>query len=175
VDQFCAAAFPANAAALAACYQQQERAYRLLLDLHDLEPAARYDVLDFSDRPRRALSAKAPEALEAAFILAAAERSLGRLSEPDAAAHARLERERTQAAAVAAISAHLGNRLAAWDAVLDGLRPLARGYLAAASEGLARYEAWDAEHAVPAYANVSRNMLRAMHYHTGRIARLIDT
>ena len=174
LHDFCGAAFPDNAPAMVAYYRQQERAYRLLLDLHDLEPVARHDVLDFSDRPRRTLSAKAPEALEAALILASAARSLASLAETNPAAQARLDGERSQAAAVAAMSAHLGNRVAAWDAVLDGLRPLAQSYLGAARDALSRYEAWDAEHNVPAYANISRNMLRAMHYHTGRILQFID-
>jgi hypothetical protein len=167
--QFCEAAFPSNAAGLVTYYQQQERAYRLLLDLHDLEPIARHDVLDFSDRPRAALSAKAPEALEAALILSTAARSLVSLTENEPAAQSRLGRERSQAAAVTALSAHLGNRVAAWDALLDGLRPLAREYLEAAKIALARYDAWDAEFNVPAYANISHNMLRAMRYHTARL------
>lgn len=172
--RFCDSAFPANAAAMTAYYAEQDRAYHLLLDLHDLQPIARHDILDFSDVPRRTLNAKAPEALEGALILAAVARKLDALTATDPAEAARLDRERTQAAAVAALSAHLGHRTSAWDAILDGLRPLAADYLAKATAALETYEAWDAAHVPPAYANISAGMLRSMRYHTARVGKLIE-
>jgi hypothetical protein len=174
LQRYCASAFPANAAAMTAYYAEQDRAYHLLLDLHDLQPIARHDILDFSDVPRRTLNAKAPEALEGALILAAAARKLAALSSPDAAEAARLDSERAQAAAVAALSAHIGYRTSAWDAILDGLRPLAADYLAKATTALEAYEAWDAAHVPPAYANISAGMLRSMRYHTGKVGKLIE-
>ena len=175
LDLFCEAGFPANAAAMRGYYEQQERAYRLFLDLHDLEGIPRHDVLDFSDRPRRTLNAKAPEALEGALLLAECERRLAALVGGDAAETVRIACERSQAAAVRALSAHLGNRVAAWDAILDGLRTEAERYLAAAREALSRYEAWDEAHVPANYANLSRNMLRAMRYHSENIGRMIAT
>jgi Domain of unknown function (DUF4838) len=173
VRAFCEGAFPAHAAALQRYYELQERAYRLFLDLHDLEGIARHDVLDFSDRPRRTLNAKAPEALEAAVLFARCERSLAELRSADAGEASRLERERAQASAVSAMAAHLANRVAAWDAALDGLEDEASRHLEAACAALAKFESWDAANVPAAYANISHNMLRAMRYHTERIGKLI--
>ena len=86
----------------------------------------------------------------------------------------RLDRERTQAAAVTALSSHLANRTCAWDAILDGLRPVAREYLEASVVALEAYETWDAANSVPAYANISAGILRAMRYHTEQIRKLIE-
>jgi hypothetical protein len=171
---FCEAAFPSNAAAMVACYQQQERAYRMLLDLHNLEESPRHDVLDFSGRPRSALGAKAPDLLEAALLLANCEKQLTALSATTPGESGRLARERDQAAAVSSVATHLANRVAAWDAILDGLSPTAADYLAKAHAALDRFEAWDAAHNTPAYANISRRMLRAMRYHTAEVERLIS-
>ncbi|MEO9254314.1 MAG: DUF4838 domain-containing protein, partial [Tepidiformaceae bacterium] len=122
LGEFCEAAFPENAAAMVAYYSGQERAYRQFLDLHNLREMPRHDVLDFSDRPRATLNAKGAELLEGAFRLRNAEKSIFSLAATNQAEADRLARERTQAAAVASIAAHIGNRVAAWDANLDGLR-----------------------------------------------------
>jgi len=171
---FCAAAFPANRGALLALYSEQERAYRLFLDLHNLEQSDRGDVLDFSAQPRATLAAKAPEALEATFLLRGVERKLATLTGDDPPERERLQREHTQAKVVAAIAGHLANRIAAWDAVLDGLRPLASEYLAKSDAALEEIEEWHRENTPAAFANVSFGMLRAMHGQNRRMERLID-
>jgi hypothetical protein len=171
--QFCAAAFPENAEAMIAYYLAQERAYRQFLDLHNIEAIPRHDVLDFSDRPRATLTAKGAELLEGAFLLRNAEKSIAPLSAANPMEADRLERERIQAAAVSLVSAHIGNRIAAWDAILDGLRETAEGYLQRSETALDGFEAWSKEHNRPGYANVSHGMLRAMHYHTHKIATMI--
>lgn len=174
LGRFCAATYPENTAAMQRIFGEQERAYRLFLNLHDLEPLRHYDVLDFSDKPRRTLNAKAPEALEGALILAKCERELSALSAQSPAEADRLARECIQAAAVSAMSAHLGNRVAAWDAALDGLPKLALQYLAKAEAALERYEAWDARHGGGSYEMIARRVLAQAHWHTENVRRLIE-
>ncbi|MGH2633625.1 MAG: DUF4838 domain-containing protein [Tepidiformaceae bacterium] len=172
--RFCTAAFPENHSAMLGLYTEQERAYRLFLDLHDLSESPRGDVLDFSDRPRGTLSAKAPETLEGAFLLRGVVRKLERLDSDDLGEAGRLRRELVQARAVAATASHLANRVAAWDAVLDGLRPLAREYLEQSNAALAELESWHAAHTPAAFANISQGTLRGMHAQNRRMAGLID-
>lgn len=171
---FCAAAFPANHATMAALYMEQERAYRLFLDLHDLAQPERGDVLDFSGPPRSTLSVKAPEALEGAFLLRGVARRLEQLSSPLPAEADRLARELAQARIVAAAAEHLANRAAALDAVLDGLRPLATQYLDASDVALEAAEAWHEEHTPETYANISVGTLRAMRSQNRRVRRIIE-
>ncbi len=170
---FCETAFPATSDQMRALYAEQEHAYRLFLDLHDLEPSLAGDVLDFSDRPRRTLGAKAPELLEAALILRRVASAIQALTSGEAAESGRLGHEQVQAAAVAAIAEHVGQRVAAWDAIQDGLRALAAEHLSKAQSALVQFEAWDAEHTPVAFANISRGMLRGMHHQTRRVARRV--
>ncbi|HXU25364.1 MAG TPA: DUF4838 domain-containing protein [Tepidiformaceae bacterium] len=172
--QFCAAAFPHNRGPMLALYTEQERAYRLFLDLHNLQMSDRGDVLDFSAQPRATLSAKVPEALEGAFLLRGVERKLSALVSDDPAETSRLQREHAQAQIVAHTAQYLANRIAAWDAVLDGLRPLAREYLAKSSAALAQVEAWHERNTPLEFANISRGTLWAMRAQLRRTAPLID-
>ena len=174
LTQFCEGAFPGASVQIRALYAEQERAYRLFLDLHDLEPPTSGDVLDFSDRPRRTLGAKAPELLEAALILRRVVSAMQALAGGEVAENGRLGREKVQAAAVAAIAEHIAQRVAAWDAIQDGLRPLAAEHLSKAQSALAQFEAWDAEHTPVAFANISRGMLRGMHRQTRRVEGLVS-
>jgi len=157
-----------------ALYTEQERAYRLFLDLHNLQMSDRGDVLDFSAQPRATLSAKVPEALEGAFLLRGVQRKLSALVSDDPAETSRLQREHAQAQTVTHTAQYLANRIAAWDAVLDGLRPLAREYLAKSSAALAQVEAWHERNTPLEFANISRGTLWAMRAQLRRTARLID-
>ncbi|MEX0782463.1 MAG: DUF4838 domain-containing protein [Dehalococcoidia bacterium] len=159
---------PGGEGAPVAYYRTAGEAYRQILELHDLEPLPRHDVLDYSDTPRRTLTAKAAELRRAAEDLA----SLA----GDTTLH---EAERTQADFVAALAAHLAHRLTAWDAAHkgdrahEGDRAHTLSALAAAETALAQIHAWDAQHNTPAYAVISRPMRRAMAYHLAQIRALL--
>lgn len=171
--RFCDAAFPENSSVMQTIYRDLDRAYRLFLSLHDLELAPRHDVLDFSARPRRTLSAKAPESLEGALLLQKAARQVAALHAADPRESERLARAALELEGIAAIATHLANRVSAWDAALDGLPGQARTYLDAAKSALTRYEAWDATNNEPAFAPISVRMLAAAHWHTDEVEQLV--
>jgi hypothetical protein len=172
LDRFCAAAFPDNAAAMVGYYRAQEDAYRLFLDLHDLRRHLHRDVLDYSDAPRSTLSVKAAEAIKAAAGLGHAGASLASLSASSPAESARLERERAQASAVAAASAHLAQRTAAWDAALAGQVDRALARLAEAERHLDALDSWDSRWNTPAYAVITSGMRRGMGHNAAEVRRI---
>jgi len=138
------------------------------LDLGELERIPRHDVLDFSDTPREALAHKATQLREAVAIMnnAVAELPLN----PGG-----LGREyRDDLAVQLAFANHLSARINAWDSALAGRNEQAAAQLELARLYLSALEDWDRVHTPAAYANLSRTMLRAAHWHTTRIANLIS-
>jgi hypothetical protein len=159
---FCGAAYGEHAAGMVQYYRAAEEAYRRILDLHDLEPKPRHDVLDYSDAPRGTLTRKAADLRGAVATLASlATRELA-------------GSERTQAAFVTALASHLAHRLTAWDRAHEGARDATLAALAEAETALADIKLWDARHNTPAYAVVARTMRRAMAWHIDEIRRLLD-
>jgi hypothetical protein len=170
--RFCAAAFPGNALEMVRYYRSLEDAYRIFLDLHQLQPIPRHDVLDFSDTPRESLALKAREAVEAADRLASAAAGLATISGRTTVEAGRLDRERAQATAAAAAAGHLAHRAAAWHAALAGDRRSVATHLARAEHDLDTLEAWDARWNAPAYSVITAGMRRGMHHHINEIRRL---
>ena len=170
--RFCAAAFPGSALEMVRYYRSLEDAYRIFLNLHDLQPIPHHDVLDFSDTPRESLALKAREAVEGADRLASAAASLATISGRTTVEWRRLDRERAQATAVAAASGHLAHRAAAWHASLAGDRRSAATHLARAERDLDALEAWDARWNTPAYSVITAGMRRAMRQHINEVRRL---
>lgn len=166
LEQFCAAAFGKDAAAFVRMFQELDAGYRLLLDLGDLEQIARHDVLDFSDRPREALAAKARQMHEAIPHFEAAAQALPLA--PDALG---IE-GRAELSVQVSYAVHLANRVIAWDAALAGRQAEAREALANARLALSAVEDWHNARVPAGFANLSRGMLRAARWHTDQIAEL---
>ena len=121
-------------------YRAQDAAYRLILDLRDLQPLARHDVLDFSDTPRQTMAIKAAE------LRAAAEQLDGlRKGIEDSAGWMSLELQ--QAELSWHVAAHLAHRITAWEAALAG--DSAAAELVLANGHLEWLEAWETESNAP--------------------------
>lgn len=165
---FCAAAFEEDGPRFERLYREFDSAYRKLLDLGSLERIPRHDVLDFSDSPREALTAKASQLVTAADEFNAAVAYLPLM--PAGLGNGM----RTDLAAQLATINHLTARVAAWDAALDGRRDESRARLEMALFHLRALRDWDAVHGEPAYANLSAGMLRAMNWHTEQVAKLAE-
>ena len=165
LSQFCTAAYPAHSQQMADYYRDQDRAYRLILDLHDLAPAARRDVLDFSHQPPETMHTKVAELAESAALLGQLHERIRGLNAGD------LSGELQQAELVWRLAEHLAHRMAAWELSLSGGGSAARaGHLAAATAHLQWLEEWERSRNQPAYANLSRRLLRAMRSHTESLA-----
>ncbi len=165
--RFSEAAYGRDADVIAGLYEALEGAYRLFLDLGDLDRIPRHDVLDFADSPREALRAKAAQMRQA---LDAANGAVAGLPiVPDGLGTAFREDLSVQLAAFN----HLGERVIAWDAALDGRPAEAEQHLALARMHLSALTDWDLRHTGPAYANLSRGMLRAASWHTEKVAALL--
>ena len=165
LSQFCTAAYPAHSHEMADYYRDQDRAYRLILDLHDLAPAAGRDVLDFSTQPPETMHTKVAELAEAAALLGQLHERIRGLNAGD------LSGELQQAELVWRLAEHLAHRMAAWELSLSGGGSAARaGHLAAATALLQWLEEWERSRNQPAYANLSRRLLRAMRSHTESLA-----
>lgn len=167
VERFCGASFGADGPAFASQLHKFEHAYRLLLDLGDLERIPRHDVLDFSDTPREGLRRKAAQMAEALAVMNAAVASLPLA--PGGLGGAFREELAVQLAA----ANHLGERVMAWDAALDGRRAEAEAHLSLARLHFSALQDWDRTHTPPAYWNLSRGMLRAASWHTEKVAQSI--
>ncbi len=165
---FCEAAYGPAFGSVRGNYQLMDHAYGQLLDLHDLEPLPRHDVLDFSDRPRETLTEKARQLRRAAAAFLSMPALLGELEGELPA------RDRAQAEFVAVLARHLAARVSAWDQVHGGEPDAAQASLADAEAALAEINAWDERHNTPAYAVISRPMRRAMAYHLNEIRRIVD-
>ncbi len=162
---FCAAAYPGHVALMATYYELQERAYRLVLDLHDLHPSVRRDVLDFSTEPSETMRTKVVELVEAALLFDELRRRIRNLNGPSMAT------ERRQAELVWHVVAHLAHRMAAWQLSVQGSDHSGRaGHLAEASTHQEWLADWDRGSNPPAYANLSRYLLSAMRHYTGLLA-----
>lgn len=167
LEHFCAAAYEEDAPAFVDLYEALDRGYRPLLDLGALERIPRHDVLDFSDTPRAALAAKAVQLREAVETMNGAVANLPIVP-------GGLGRDfREDLAVQLAAANHLAERVAAWDAALAGRREDAEASLTLSRLYLSALTDWDQTHAAPAYANLSRGMLRSASWHTERIAGLI--
>ncbi|MEO8541518.1 MAG: DUF4838 domain-containing protein [bacterium] len=165
--RFCDASFGGDGPRVADLYAKLDQAYRKVLDLGELERIPRHDVLDFSDEPRQALSAKASQLASAAADMNAAVQGLP-------GSGARLTAGlRTDLRVQLAMVNHLAERIGAWDAALDGRASEAEARIAQARTYLQSVNDWDHEYGRPAFANLSRGMLRSASWHTERIARLI--
>ncbi|MEP7215478.1 MAG: DUF4838 domain-containing protein [Anaerolineaceae bacterium] len=165
LGEFCGAAYPGHSREMADYYREQERAYRLILDLHDLKPTPRRDVLDFSDQPAETLRTKVGELSEAAALFEDLyERILG-------FGGGELAGEAEQAELVWHVVAHLAGRTAAWELLLrgDNSKSGAR-HIAAASVHLGWLDEWERSANSPAYANLSRGMLSGMRSFTRALA-----
>lgn len=164
--RFCEASYGEDAEAFVHAFEALEAGYGLLLDLGDIEQVARHDVLDFSDTPREALALKAGQMREAISHFETAVRAL-----PFGAAELGME-TRDEFAAQVSYAIHLANRVIAWDAALGGDMEAAREAVAHARLALSALNDWVNAHPAPAYANLSRNMLRAAAWHTDQVAAL---
>ncbi|MEO6397585.1 MAG: DUF4838 domain-containing protein [Tepidiformaceae bacterium] len=161
--RFCAAAYPGCSEEMADLFREQEAAYSPLLDLHDLAPAPRRDVLDFSSEPRVSMRQKVAELAEASARFEALFARCASIGAP--------EGERRQAELVWHVAAHIAQRMAAWEASLEpeyatssmGQRG---GHVAQARSHLQWLEAWESSSNSPAFANLSRRMLASMSYFT---------
>jgi hypothetical protein len=173
LDLFTRAAFPQSHHAAGHYYGLQDDAYHRLLDLLDLEPAPRRDVLDYSSEPRATLATKASEALLGAAALAARHQQLLKTSSATLHERQRIAREQVQAEIVAAIARHLASRTAAWNLALAGRKADALPHLAAAERALETAERWHAEHAGPAWAVLAQGQLRAARHHTAEVRDLL--
>jgi hypothetical protein len=166
--RFCEASYSADAAAFEQVYRAFDEGYRLLLDLGELERIPRHDVLDFSDKPREALAAKAAQLREAVRIMNEVVATLPLL--PDGLGSA----WREDIAVQLAFANHIASRLSAWDAALAGRKAEALEHLDFARLHLRALTDWDATHGTPAYANLSQGMLRAAGWYTDRIAAMVE-
>jgi hypothetical protein len=173
LDLFTRAAFPQSHHAAGHYYGLQDEAYHRLLDLHDLEPAPRRDVLDYSSEPRATLATKASEALLGAAALAARHQQLLKTSSATPHERARIAREQVQAAIVAALARHLASRTAAWSLALAGRKSDALPHLAAAERALETAEHWYAEQAGPGWSVLAEGQLRAARHHTAEVRGLL--
>ena len=165
--RFCEAAFGADGPVFSELYRQLDEAYRLLLDLGNLERIPRHDVLDFSDTPRAALTHKADQLRDAVAIMNSAVANL------PLNPHGLGRAFRDDLAVQLAFANHLSARINAWDTALAGRQQQAEEQLALARIHLSALEDWDRVHSSPAYANLSQGMLRAARWYTERIARLV--
>jgi hypothetical protein len=156
--RFTEAAYGDDGAAMVRYYREADEAYLRILDLRDLEPLPRHDVLDFSDSPRQTLATKASQ-------LRAAVRTFANL----ATGSELTEGERAQAVFVTALTAHLAFRLTAWDHAHLLEAESALRALAEAESALADTNLWDSQFNTPAYAVISRPMRRAMAWHIAQI------
>lgn len=164
---FCAAAYDSDGPRFERLYRDLDAGYRGLLDLGGLERIPRHDVLDYSDTPRAALTAKASQMSEAIETI---NRSVSDLPLMPAGLG---WPAREDLAVQLAVANHLAERVQAWEAALSG-----RGDEAAARLDLARLHLraindWGHTHTGPGYANLSRGMLRAASWHTEKVARLL--
>ena len=165
--QFCAGAYPGHAQQLAAYYQDQESACQKVLDLHDLQPALRRDVLDFSSEPRETMRAKVADLADAALLFDELHRRIRDLAAPGLAS------ETQQAELQWRLVAHLAHRMAAWRLSLgeDGAGGGEQAqHSTEASTHLAWLEEWERASNPPAYANLSRPMLNTMRHYTRALA-----
>jgi hypothetical protein len=168
---FCGAAFGDAAPGMVQYYREAEEAYRRILDLHDLEPKPRHDVLDYSDSPPIAVRLKVEDLSQALMAMGTTPSKLP--DTPDTVS------ERIQREFVVSLVDHLTARMAA---LMFASRPDSEGYgrdsvqaeneLQQAERMLADISAWDARHNTPAYAVISRPMRRAMAWHINEIRRL---
>jgi len=165
---FCEASFGSDASAFFDLFLAFDAAYRQLLDLGELERIARHDVLDFSDTPRSALTAKARQLADATEAMNAAVAHLPLM--PDGLGSAYREDIAVQLAA----ANHIASRTGAWDAALDGRKDQAEHHLSLANLHLNALIDWDRTHTPPAYANLSRGMLRAASWHSRKVAQLVE-
>ena len=168
LTRFCEASFGPDAVFFVELFERLDDGYRLLLDLGELDRIPRHDVLDFSDTPREALSVKATQLRAAIVTMNAAVADLP--LNPDGLGRA----FRDDLAVQVAFANHLSARINAWDAALAGGTEQAAAELELARLYLSALEDWDRVHTPAAYANLSRAMLRAAHWHTDQIERLID-
>ena len=164
---FCDAAFEGDGPLFAGLFRTLDSAYRELLDLGDLERIPRHDVLDFSDTPRDALTRKALQ------LRTAVETMNSAVSDVPLASGGLGPAYRGDLAVQLAYANHLAHRISAWDQALAGNRTKAEGHLGLATSNLNAVIDWDRVHSSPAYANLSRNMLRSASWHTERVARLL--
>lgn len=171
--RFCDAIDLESGPALLEYVSRAEPAYRLLLDLHDLEGSRGRDVLDYSDAPRETMRVKAREALGAATALAAA---AGGLPEPSENADD-FNREALQAFLVALVAEHLSERLASWSATLDGDVDLGREHIERARTALRQLQEFEelffdgSVGGSPAYANLG-SVWAGMERQTADLERL---
>jgi hypothetical protein len=165
--RYSVAAFRDGGPAMAEYYREAEGAYRELLDLHDLEPFPRHDVLDYSDRPREALALKARELRHAADVLLL-------LSNRIPARDGRLAAEHAQAQFIEGVARHLAHRLSAWDFALSDDKGAARRELDLAEAALGDIQRWDNGHNTAAYGNITLGMRRAMAHYVEEIRRLVE-
>ena len=166
--RFCEASVGPDAPGFVELFRRLDTAYRLLLDLGELERIPRHDVLDFSDIPPGALAHKARQLQEAVEMLQSAVAELP-LNPSGLGAEFRQD-----LAVQLASASHLSARISAWDAALAERTEQAAAHLALARFYLSALEDWDRVHTPPAYANLSRSMLRSAHWHTNRIAEMIE-
>ncbi len=166
---FCAAAYASDGARMERLYRELDAGYRDVLDLGELERIPRHDVLDFSDRPREALAAKAEQIGRAAARINASVADLPIVP-------GGLGRElREDLAVQLAVVNHLAERVQAWNAALAGRTGEAKAHLELAALYLRALRDWDHSHAGPAYQNLAAPMLAGAAWHTERIRRLIET
>ncbi len=165
--RFCEASYGEHANAFVTMFEELEKGYTLLLDLGELEQIVRHDVLDFSDTPREALTAKAAQMREAIPHFEAAVKAI-----PFAADGLGME-TRDELAVQVGYAVHLANRVIAWDAALRGDQDGARVALSDANLALSAVNDWVNAHPAPAYANLSHGMLRAARWHTDRIEEML--
>mgnify|MGYP000116381720 CR=1 FL=1 len=162
---FCEAAYPGHGPEMAQHYRDQDGAYRLVLDLHDLVPAPRRDVLDFSSEPSETMRTKVGELSGAAALLGGLYERIRGLGADSVAG------ELQQAELVWHVVEHLARRMAAWEVSLrDGDPESKAGHAAAAATHLEWLDDWERSANSPAYANLSRAMLGAMRYFTRTLA-----
>jgi hypothetical protein len=173
VEAFTRAAFPQSNNAARHYYGLQDEAYRQLLDLHDLAPAPRRDVLDYSAEPVETLATKAREALRGAAGLNARHQQLLKTSSATPHERERIGREQVQAAFVAAMARHLASRAAAWNLAVQGKHADAVPHLGAAERAIETVADWYREHAGPAWSVLAEGQLRAARHHTDEVRRML--
>jgi hypothetical protein len=163
---FCDGAFGDVGPAMVQYYRAVEEGYRRVLDLRELEPKPRHDVLDFSDSPTEAAWAKARDLAAALTLFGEVGQSLP--SEPET------EAERAQAEFVFNVVDHLTSLMTALTSPYESTRDYRRLELEQSERALADINAWDAQHSTPAYAVISRPMRRAMAWHINQIRALAE-
>ena len=173
IDLFTRAAYPQSHNAARHYYGLQDEPYRQILDLHDLEPAARRDVLDYSAEPRETLARKSAEALLGAAGLGARHQQLLKTSSATPHERERIAREQVQAELVAAMARHLASRTAAWSLALAGKASDAQPHLAAAERSLESVSGWLGKNAGPEWAILWEGQLRAARHYTSEVRALL--